>query len=106
MDEYKAFLNEIKQRHAGVIAEADNNAHKWYELFVDMGDETKTVDNGDTFDEAVAHYELHVKNWGAENLYMDIWTDEDTINLPQKELFNLWSKEDMPESFKNQHEPE
>lgn len=92
---YNVFLNAIKQKHSDIIEEANNNVHKWFELFVDKGDETQTVDSGDTFDEAIAHFELHAKNWGADNLFVDIWTDEDAKNLSQKETFSMWSKGDI-----------
>lgn len=98
--EYKAFLNRMKQKYSDVIEEADNNVHKWFELFVDKGDETQTVDSGDTFDQAIAHFELHVKNWGADNLFMDVWTDKDMDKtvFPLVDI-SLWSKEDMQDSF-------
>jgi hypothetical protein len=97
---YNVFLNAIKQKHSDIIEEANNNVHKWFELFVDKGDETQTVDSGDTFDEAIAHFELHAKNWGADNLFMDIWTDKDEnkTGIPIVDV-SLWSKEDMPDSF-------
>lgn len=97
---YNVFLNAIKQKHSDIIEEANNNVHKWFELFVDKGDETQTVDRGDTFDEAIAHFELHAKNWGADNLFMDIWTDKDEnkTGIPIVDV-SLWSKEDMPDSF-------
>lgn len=101
LGEYDIFLNTIKQKHADIIEEANNNEHKWFELFVDKGNETETVDSGDTFDEAVAHIENHIKYWGADKLFMDIWTNKDTISrLPQEELFSLWRKEDLPGLFK------
>lgn len=97
---YNVFLNAIKQKHSDIIEEANNNVHKWFELFVDKGDETQTVDSGDTFDEAIAHFELYAKNWGADNLFMDIWTDKDEnkTGIPIVDV-SLWSKEDMPDSF-------
>lgn len=97
---YNVFLNAIKQKHSDIIEEANNNVHKWFELFVDKGDETQTVDSGDTFDEAIAHFELHAKNWGADNLFVDIWTDKDEnkTGIPIVDV-SLWSKEDMPDSF-------
>lgn len=97
---YDVFLNAIKQKHSDIIEEANNNVHKWFELFVDKGDETQTVDSGDTFDQAIAHFELHAKKWGADNLFMDIWTDKDEnkTGIPIVDV-SLWSKEDMPDSF-------
>lgn len=79
---------KARLEHAALIAEADADPDKWYELFVNEGEEgTHTVDSGDTFDEAVAKYEKYVIEYGAGNVFLDIW--ENRENPEQTQHTNL-----------------
>lgn len=93
MNAYRVFLNEIKQEFSSIIEEADNNEQKWFELFVNKGSETETIDSGNTFDEAVSSYEHHIKDWGVDKIFLDIWTNKDIDNCPSEVLVSLWNKD-------------
>lgn len=101
MSKHKEFLAAIKQKHSVIIAEADTNERKWFELFVNKGEDgTETIDSGDTFEQAVSWYEHHAKLWGADKLFLDIWTDKAPKNLPPEVVISLWAKNDIPDSLK------
>lgn len=75
-----SYLSGIKNKFISEIQEADSNPDKWYELFVDEGDDvgTHTVQSEDVYDNVVANYELYVTEYGQDNVHLDIW--ENTIN--------------------------
>lgn len=76
---YENQIRTMRAEAIKVITEADANPDKWYELFVDEGDEegTHTVDSGDTFDEAVVNFENYADEYGIENLHLDIWKNRE-----------------------------
>lgn len=79
---------KARSEHATLIAEVDADPDKWYELFVSEGDEgTHTVKSGDTFDEAVADYEKHAKEYGEGNVFLDVWGNRE--NPKQTQQINL-----------------
>ena len=89
-----SFLESIKNKFSDVIKEADQNEHKWFELFVDDGDDgTHTVDTGDTFDEAVKSYCDFVDDFGFDNVFLDIWTDLG-YQCPEV-ILSFWDREDL-----------
>jgi hypothetical protein len=72
--EYGALLEEVRNKFAAEIAEADANPDKWYEVFVtDGSSETHTEAVGDTFDEAVGSFGRIADQWGLDNTHIDIW---------------------------------
>lgn len=75
-----SYLSGIKNKFISEIQEADSNPNKWYELFVDEGDDvgTHSVQSEDVYDNVVANYELYVTEYGQDNVHLDIW--ENTIN--------------------------
>lgn len=75
-----SYLSGIKNKFISEIQEADSNPDKWYELFVDEGDDvgTHTVQSEDVFDNVVSNYELYVTEYGQDNVHLDIW--ENTVN--------------------------
>lgn len=70
-----SYLSGIKNKFISEIQEADSNPDKWYELFVDEGDDvgTHTVQSEDVFDNVVSNYELYVTEHGQDNVHLDIW---------------------------------
>lgn len=76
-----SYLSGIKNKFISEIQEADSNPDKWYELFVDEGDDvgTHTVQSEDVFDNVVSNYELYVTEHGQDNVHLDIWRN--TVNL-------------------------
>lgn len=75
-----SYLSGIKNKFISEIQEADSNPDKWYELFVDEGDDvgTHTVQSEDVFDNVVSNYELYVTEHGQDNVHLDIWRN--TVN--------------------------
>lgn len=82
--EYNDILQKCREALAPLIAEADMNPDKWYEIFVTHNDEsTETIDNADTFAEATVRFPEHCELYGAKNLSIDIWhnrNDPEPIN--------------------------
>lgn len=75
-----SYLSSIKNKFISEIQEADSNPDKWYELFVDEGDDvgTHTVQSEDVFDNVVSNYELYITEYGQDNVHLDIWRN--TVN--------------------------
>lgn len=93
--EYEAIVKLALNRHKDVIAEADENPDKWYELFVSEGDAgTHTVESADTFDEIVLHLESRAEQYGFENINIDIWENREHPN----NLNGLFDTQTRPEA--------
>lgn len=77
-DEYKTIIENMRERHADLIAEADENTDKWYELFISEGSAgTRTVEQACTFEEIAQHIEIYGKKCGLDNINVDIWENRD-----------------------------
>jgi len=76
---YARVFDEVRSRFAAEIAEADANPDKWYEVFVaDENGSTHSEASGDTFDEAIAHFERIADEWGLSNTSIDIWENRES----------------------------
>lgn len=72
--EYENLIRALRIEFTVEIREADANPDKWYELYVDEGDEigTHTVYNANTFSEVVACFEQCAEQYGKSNTHIDI----------------------------------
>lgn len=72
--EYENLIRALRIEFAVEIREADANPDKWYELYVDEGDEIgpRTVDSADTFNEVVTCFEQFAEQYGISNTHIDI----------------------------------
>lgn len=109
MNRYQSFLSAIRSKFSDIIAEADENKCKWFELFIDEGDElgTHTIDRGNTFDEAVLYYEKHIEDYGVDKIFLEIWShkEEDEWIFPDN-IFSFWDANDISNHFNKDNKNE
>lgn len=94
--EYENLIADIRRRYISKIGKANQNPNKWYELFVNEGEEegTHTVCTAATFSEVVKEFEKYADLYGLDNINIDIWRpDTPEMELCPTELmyFLLWS---------------
>lgn len=72
--EYENLIRNLRIEFTVEIQEADANPDKWYELYIDEGNEigTKTVHCASTFNEVVACFEQYAEQYGKANTHIDI----------------------------------
>lgn len=72
--EYENLIRALRIEFAVEIREADSDPDKWYELYIDEGDEagTHTVHSANTFNEVVTHFEEYAGLYGIPNTHIDI----------------------------------
>lgn len=72
--EYEKLIRNLRIEFTVEIREADANPDKWYELYIDEGNEigTNTVHCASTFNEVVACFEQYAGQYGKANTHIDI----------------------------------
>lgn len=77
--EYENLIRALRIEFTVEIKEADANTDKWYELYVDEGDEigTHTVHRTSIFDEVAVHFEEYAEQYGISNTHIDIMRQPD-----------------------------
>lgn len=77
--EYKAILDEVRNKFADEIAVADADPDKWYEVFVTDDDGgTHTEKSCDTFDEVARCFPGIADSFGVDNTNIDIWQNRES----------------------------
>lgn len=81
--EYENLIRALRIEFTVEIREADANPDKWYELYVDKGDEigTHTVHSANTFNEVVTHFEEYAGQYGISNTHIDIMRHPDDAEV-------------------------
>lgn len=81
--EYENLIRALRIEFTVEIREADANPDKWYELYVNEGDEpgTHSVRCANTFDEIAAHFEEYAGQYGTSNTYIDIMRHPDDAEV-------------------------
>lgn len=81
--EYENLIRVLRIEFAVEIREADANPDKWYELYIEEGDEagTHTVQSANTFNEVVTHFEDYAELYGIPNTHIDIMRGSDDAEV-------------------------
>lgn len=81
--EYENLLRNLRIEFTVEIKEADSNSDKWYELYVDEGNElgTHTVHKAATFDEVTTSFEEYAEQYGKSNIHIDIMCHPDNADV-------------------------
>ena len=81
--EYENFIRALRIEFTVKIRETDTNPDKWYELYVNEGDETGThsVCCADTFAEIASHFEKYAGQYGISNTHIDIMRRPDNAEV-------------------------
>ena len=81
--EYENLLRALRIEFTVEIREADANPDKWYELYVDEGNElgTHTIHKAATFDEVTASFEEYAERYGKSNTHIDLMCHPDDAEV-------------------------
>ena len=81
--------NELKNMFSGMIIEADSNPNKWYEFFVDKGEEEGTETKGkvNTFLEVFNNVGEYFDEFRFDNMNIDIWE----LGDPPENVFHFFT---------------
>lgn len=81
--EYENFLRNLRIEFTVEIKEADSNPDKWYELYVDEGNElgTHTVHEAVTFNEVITYFDEYAEQYGKSNTHIDIMCHPDNADV-------------------------
>lgn len=76
--EYESLIADIRHRFISKIERANKNPDRWYELFIDKGEEgTESVAHADTFSEIVQDFEKYADQYGLDCINIDIWKNRE-----------------------------
>lgn len=81
--EYENLIRALRIEFTVEIREADTNPDKWYELYVDEGEEigTHTLHSANTFNEVVACFKQFAEQYGISNTHIDIMHRPDNAEV-------------------------